>query len=129
MFWKMFNLIEKLRQKSPRVKKQIAFLMSFSIALIIFVVWFSVIYPDFRQTQAKEQKVSSLEPSPISTFGQTLGTGITAIKEEFKQLKGAISSFSTDPAHYSASTSPANMQANITASPIFTSVGTTTMEQ
>ena len=107
----MFNLIEKLRQKSPRLKKQIAFLTSFSLAGIIFVIWLSIIYPDFRQTQANEQKASSLEPSPISAFGETFSSGISAIKDQFSQLKGAISSFSTDPAHYSASTSPANMTA------------------
>ena len=118
----MFNLIEKLRQKPPRVKKQVAFLTSLSIAGIIFVVWLSVIYPDFRQRQEREQKVSSLEPSPVSTFGQTFQTGIGAIKDQFEKLKGAISSFSTDPAHYSATTSETNM----TASAVFTSVGTST---
>ena len=127
----MFEIIEKLRQKSPRIKKQIAFLTSFSLAGIIFVIWLSVIYPDFRKTQANEQKASSLEPSPISTFGETLGTGISAIKEQFGKLKNGISSFTTDPAHYSAtypgaSTTDTTMSAATIESLNFTS--TTTSE-
>ena len=121
----MFEIIEKLRQKSPRVKKQIAFLTSFSLAGIIFVIWLSVIFPDFRQTQANEQKVSNLEPSPISTFGQTFGAGISAIKDQFGKLKNGISSFSTDPAYYSASTSDTTMTAATIESLDFTSTTST----
>ena len=118
----MFNFLEKLRQKPPHIRKQIAFLVAFSIAGIIFVIWLSVIYPDFRQKQDQEEKISQLEPSPVSSFGQTLTSGISAIKEQFGQLKSAVSSFTTDQTHYSAPATDTNM----TASTVFTSVGTST---
>ena len=122
----MFNLLEKLRQKPAHIKKQVAFLVSFSVAGVIFVVWLSVIYPDFRERQSKEQKISSVEPSPVSSFGQTLTAGISSIKEQFGQLKNAVSSFTADPAHYSASTTDKNMTAtSINSNPFATTTGET----
>ena len=100
----MFNFLEKLRAKPERVKKQMAFLISFLIVGIIFVVWLSVIYPDFRQNQLTEQKVKNFEPNPASSFSATFSSGISAIKEQFNKIKESISSFSTKPAYYSAST-------------------------
>jgi hypothetical protein len=90
----MFNLIEKLRQKSDRTKKQIAFLTAFFIVGVIFVVWLSVIYPDFRQAQSQEARVSSLEPSPLSSFSDSVSSGVSSIKEKFSEIKTSVSSLS-----------------------------------
>ena len=89
----MFELIEKLRQKSDRTKKQIAFLVAISFAGIIFVIWLGVVYPDFRNNQLQEQKVSSLEPSPLSNFGVTLSAGFSGIIEQFGVMRSSIESF------------------------------------
>lgn len=101
----MFGLIEKLRVKPDRAKKQIAFLIAFLFAGIIFVVWLSAIFPSWRQGQLKEAAASNLEPSPISTFIGTFSSGISAISAEFGQLKDSISSFSTAPAYYNSTSS------------------------
>ncbi len=90
----MFNLIEKLRQKPERVKKQIAFLGAFFIAGGIFVVWLSVIYPDFRKSQSQEAAVANLEPSPLSTFADSFFSGISSIREKFGEIKQSVSSLS-----------------------------------
>ena len=100
----MFEILDKLRRKSDRTKKQIAFFTAFSLAGIIFVVWLSVIYPDFRQTTDKEKKVNNLEPSPISNFNNKFIDGFMGVKDQFSQIKEAISSFSTLPAYYTATT-------------------------
>ncbi|MCX6701761.1 MAG: hypothetical protein NTX96_01015 [Candidatus Zambryskibacteria bacterium] len=92
----MFELIEKLRQKPDRTKKQIAFLVAFFLTGIIFVIWLSVVYPDFKQGNLKEEVVSKLEPSPLGTFGETFKTGMSAIGEQFTKLKESISSISKD---------------------------------
>ncbi|MBI4155768.1 MAG: hypothetical protein HY507_00870 [Candidatus Zambryskibacteria bacterium] len=101
----MFDFLEKLRSKPEKVKKQIAFFVSIFLAGIIFVVWLSVIYPDFRQSQKQKQKVENLTPSPFSTFTTQLSSGISSISEKFSEIKNTISSFSTSPAYYSATTS------------------------
>jgi len=98
----MFDFIEKLRQKPDRTKKQIAFLVSLLLAGIIFVIWLSVIYPDFKQKQAKESAISKLEPSPLSNFTDTFSSGISAIGEQFNKIKESISSLATTT-YYSAS--------------------------
>ena len=118
----MFNFLEKLRQKPAYIKKQVAFFIAFSVAGIIFVVWLSVIYPDFRQRQDQQEKISQLEPSPVSSFTQTISSGISGIKDQIGQLKSAVSSFTSDPLHYKA---PAP-ETDMTASAVFTSVGTST---
>src|SRR3990167_1696184 len=101
----MFKYIEKLREKPDRTKKQIDFLASFALAGIIFVIWFSVIYPDFKQRQSKETAASKLSPSPISTFGFSFASSIAAIGDQFNKMKELISSFSSDPIYYNATTS------------------------
>ena len=105
----MFEYIEKLRQKPARTKKQIAFLSALFVAGLIFVVWLSVIYPDFKQGQQKEDAVAKLEPSPLSTFGETISTGLSAIGEQFGKLKESVTTMIASPALYNAaSTTPSD---------------------
>jgi len=98
----LFDLLEKIRQKPERAKKQIAFLISLFVAGLIFVVWLSVIYPNWISIKTKEEKVVATEPSPISTLGNMFSTTFSAIDEQFASIKEAISSFTTEPAYYSA---------------------------
>lgn len=92
----MFDLIEKLRQKPDRVKKQIAFLVALFLSGIIFVLWLGVIYPDFRRDQSKKESISKSEPSPLGTFKQTFSAGAGAIGEKFSNLKEVIYTFSRE---------------------------------
>ena len=91
----MFEIIEKLRQKPDRTKKQIAFLVALLFAGIIFVIWLTVVYPSFKQDQKKVDAVSKLEPSPLKALGETFSTGASALGEEFGKLRETISSFTT----------------------------------
>lgn len=104
----MFEFIEKLRKKSERTKKQVAFLVALFITGLIFVVWLSVIYPDFRRRQEKINYVSNLEPSPLGTLGETFRTGFSAIGEQFTSLKESVSSITTSPVYYSTTSSITN---------------------
>ena len=99
----MFNYIEQLRKKPERIKKQIAFFVAFLIVGIIFVIWLSVIYPQVMGSKKQVAEVSTItEPRPISAFGDTFFAGLSAISEQFSKIKEAISSFSTLPVYYSA---------------------------
>ena len=122
----MFYFIEKIRKQPLHIKKQIAFLVAFSTSGIIFVIWLSVIYPNFRNEQKQVQKVASLEPSPISTFRDTLGTAILSIYDQFGKIKETLSSFSTDPEYYSTTTSDGG---EIRVSSASVSISTTTEKQ
>lgn len=101
----MFELIEKLRRKPEYLKKQIAFLTALFIAGIIFTIWLSVIYPDFKKKQEKLNYVSNLEPSPLGTLSETFRNGFSAIGEQFTSLKESVSSITTTkPVYYSTTT-------------------------
>ncbi len=86
----MFDYIEKLRQKSPRAKKQIAFTTAFCFAGIIFTVWAVAIYPNFKQGLLREQKVESAEPSPTSALSANLYSGFESLKDQFTNMKEKI---------------------------------------
>ncbi|MFA5888986.1 MAG: hypothetical protein WCW47_01700 [Candidatus Paceibacterota bacterium] len=112
----MFELLEKLRQKPDHVKKQIAFLATFFLVGVIFVVWLSVVYPSFKEDQSRQEAVSNLEPSPLETFKETLGTGISAMGENFNKLKESITLLSNNPAFYSTTTTPSIILSTTTES-------------
>lgn len=100
----MFQLIEKLRQKPERKKKQIAFFTALSVAGIIFVVWLSVIYPDIKSKKDQENMVKKLEPSAAQSFGATILGGFSAVGEQFGKIKETISTFSGSAEYYSSTT-------------------------
>ena len=100
----MFDFLEKLRAKPDKVKKQISFFLALTFAGIIFAIWLSVIYPDFRLQQSHEQKVANLEPSPLSAFSETVSASLAAVLGQFSKIKSIISSFSTSSVYYSATT-------------------------
>ena len=103
----MFNFLENLRQKPVSVRKRVAFLTALSIAGLIFVVWLSVIYPDFYTDQTQQAKAKVVEPSPVSTFGDTMRSGLAKIGAQFGELKNTLSSFTTMTAtttYYSSTT-------------------------
>ena len=104
----MFEFIEKLRAKSSRGKKQIAFLTAFSISGAIFVIWLVAVYPDFISTKLKQDNAKKLEPSPLSAFEDTLASSFSALGEEIGQLKESIKLFSVTAEHYSTTSSDAS---------------------
>jgi len=91
----MFNFIEKLRQKPDKTKKKVAFLSALFLCGIIFVVWLSVIFPGFREDQAKKQAVQKLEPSPLVTFKATFEAGLSTMKDQYTELRNSIAEVAT----------------------------------
>ena len=98
----MFQTIERLRAKPDRTKKQVAFLTAFFVTGIIFVVWVSVVYPDFKARQDAAKKVSAKDPTPTSGLAEIFSTGIGAIGEQFSQIKEAISEGASNDAYYAS---------------------------
>lgn len=105
----MFEIIEKLRQKPERSKKHVAFLVALFISGLIFVIWLSVIFPNWRESQMREARVEALDKTPGTAMSETFSRGFSAIGEQFKNIKEGLSSFSSEPEYYSA-TSSAQMQ-------------------
>lgn len=83
----MFNYLEKLRQKPERSKNRFAFLSAFSFAGIIFVIWLSVVYPNFTEQKKREDKVRSLEQSPLSSFFENVSVGFGEVGENVSSIK------------------------------------------
>ena len=100
----MFDLIEKLRQKPENVKKRIAFLGAFFFSGVIFVIWLTIVLPNFTREQSNIEKISKSEPSPIGTFTETFKTGMSAIVEEVSKFRVAVQSMATTT-YYVASSS------------------------
>ena len=91
----MFEYIEKLRQKSEKSKRWIAFLTSFSFAGLIFVVWLSVIYPDFRFQEKQRQTATVNEASPVGSFFSNMKEGFAGVKKQVDDIKGIVSGMSS----------------------------------
>ena len=109
----MFETIEKLRDKPESTKKKIAFLISLIVVLIIFVIWLSVIYPDFKKSKLRDESISKIEPSPVSAFTDSLSSGLSSISEQFNKIKEVMSSFSTSAEYYTSTTTSDNNTANV----------------
>jgi hypothetical protein len=93
----MFEYLEKLRAKPPKTKKKVAFLVSFSLAGIIFVVWLTIIFPDFKQTQDKIDNGSSTSTSPFSHFKEMFSNSFYEASDNFKNAKETVSSIGKTP--------------------------------
>jgi hypothetical protein len=60
----MISLIDKYRQKSEKEKKATAFLISFFITGVIFVVWFSAFWPKiFGSSEVSDKKFNTPKDS------------------------------------------------------------------
>jgi hypothetical protein len=101
----MFELLEKLRGKSERSRKLIALGFSFCVMLVILIIWATVLFPDWSASQSQQAKAVASSPSPLSTFGATIGDGFSAIGAQFGELKNTMSSITTpQPTVYEATT-------------------------
>ena len=78
----MLKIIERLRGKSHSAKKRIAFLTAVSVAGFIFVIWLSVIYPNFKEGEEKENKASKYEVTPFSAFSETISNSFVTMGAE-----------------------------------------------
>lgn len=83
----MLNKIEKLREKSPEAKKKIAFLGALFFSGLIFVVWLSIIYPNFKEEKGRKDKVNELHDSPFATFSDLVYSSYLSLKGEANDFK------------------------------------------
>ncbi|HEY0220848.1 MAG TPA: hypothetical protein VGC58_01355 [Candidatus Paceibacterota bacterium] len=105
----MFHFIERLRQKSEKTKKKVAFFTAFSFSLIIFIVWVTVIYPDFKKDKI-DQTANVVKASPIDGLADMLSSGFSEIAEKIGEMKSLMMDFSSSTSVYYESTStPENM--------------------
>ncbi len=103
----MLNLIERLRDKPDKKKKQIAFLVSFFLAGIIFVVWLTVIFPDFRKKQTEADEISRTEQGPTSSLANIFSVARESIDGQFGKIRDFVSNLSSNETYYvSTSTEP-----------------------
>lgn len=83
----MFDYIEKLRQKSPAVRKLIAFSLSFLVDGIIFLFWILVTMPSIWSDKSIADRVSADQPSPISSLFQIFSQGSSVLNDQLSKLK------------------------------------------
>ncbi len=112
----MFDLIEKLRQKPESSKKKIAFLTSFSLAGLIFVIWLSVIYPDFSFKEKQKQVANSNNTGMFSSFMSNISEGIGGIKEQLNSVKDLVSSISTSTHYTTEDSAESGIDMNLNSS-------------
>ena len=84
----MFEIIENIRQKSDREKKRIAFLTSLLFSVIIFAIWISVWYPDWKNHETFSNRYA--EPSslaPLSSISSLFSSGFSEVQANFIEIK------------------------------------------
>lgn len=81
----MLNTIEKIREKPEAHRKRIVFLISTTIAGIIFIVWLSVVGARFNNQEevVKEDKGPSLVAGVKEGFSEVFESG----KEQFEESR------------------------------------------
>lgn len=107
----MFDVLEKLRQKPEPTRRRIALLSAFSITLVIFIVWMTVIMPDWTQNQNKQAEALSSQPSPWSAISANFATGMQGITAGWSVLHTLAGSFDSGTDHYVATTTVATSTA------------------
>lgn len=101
----MFEFIEKIRQKPEGLKKKVAFLASFFIAGLIFVIWLSVIYPNIMNNKKVDSLTEKRKEDPISSLANIISSGVYSVSNELGSLKDLISNVGTKEDYFSASSS------------------------
>ncbi len=110
----MFRLIEKLRQKPDRVKKMIALGTAFVFSSSIFIVWLTVIYPDFRNSKEQVAAVSEISETPVNNITSALADGLLEISKSFGEIKEMIGSLSSTSTAYYVGTSTSSISSSST---------------
>lgn len=91
--FKMFDYLEKLRQKPEKTRKRISLLFSLLFVSIIFLIWVTAIYPSFREEKKINDKIANIEVSPFSTFGNLFSESVSSISDQVQKIKEVSSNF------------------------------------
>lgn len=126
----MFEYIERLRKKSDKEKRQVAFLIAFLFSLTIFTFWFFAVFPGFKKQGEIEKKVIALESEPGVSFSSLFEGKFDQIKEQLDKIKNFAGNFSTDLEYYIASSTATSTESNIKPGSFSASTtGSTTIEE
>ena len=100
----MFNYLEKLRQKTDREKRKVAFLFSFLFASLIFVVWFFAVFPQLKQQRNIDKKLEKIESSPTESVASVIMSSFGEIKDKVNEIKNLKSTFDSNIDYYKSAT-------------------------
>lgn len=98
----MFEYIERLRRKSDKEKRRIAFFTATLFSLVIFIVWMTVVLPNFKKSNNKIDNVASVSASPTEGFMDAVSNFIGQVKNGIEGLNFEIKSVSTSTQYYKA---------------------------
>ncbi len=100
----MFEYIEKLRGKSEKTKKRIAFFGALGFSVVILGIWLSVVYPQIKNPEVVE-KVQTGGPSPLSALGDNIYDGFSSVRGAFGGFKETFDTFTEEMEQFENSTS------------------------
>ncbi len=86
----MFELLESVRKKPENTKRLIAFFISFLFCALMFVIWISVWYPQWKDGELAKQTDTPSTLAPLSSLTQTFSSGFSQVGNEFSKLKTII---------------------------------------
>ena len=85
----MFNWLDNMRQKSLSTQRLWAFGISLFIVGVIFVIWLSVIFPNFLHTQDIAAKNTQVEKyvTPSQNIWSTIGSVWSGVTSQYQSLQ------------------------------------------
>ncbi|MFO0718801.1 MAG: hypothetical protein U0522_02130 [Candidatus Paceibacterota bacterium] len=87
----MFNLINKLRDKSESQRRSFSLAFSAIVTVFIFIVWISVKFNSFsNDVVATKNSAQENVISPITSFGKMTASALESVKESFGELKDSV---------------------------------------
>lgn len=81
----LFKLLNRLRKKPAHVRQRITFLVSLSISLVIFSLWWSSF--NARDPVVNRDTMAANAPSPARALGETLKSGKDMIANTLSGLQ------------------------------------------
>lgn len=78
----MFRFIEKLRQKPEKTRKRYAFGVSFSIVLIIALVWGVTLPSRLHETNSLSEPDNG--PSPLDSLVRNFQSGFSSVQQSLQ---------------------------------------------
>lgn len=113
---------ENLKTKSDKTKKWVALSTAFVISGTIFVIWLSVILPDWNNARIHEANVDAKisEPSPLKTMSNTIDTATAEVGNQVGQIKSAVSDMMQNSNSTASQATSSVITASATSSPTTT---------
>ena len=85
----MFELLDKIRQKPYKTKRNISFLFALLFSAIIFSIWLLSVYPDYKTFTGKND-YDLKSNTPISSFDSIFSSGFSSVVDQFSNIRNLI---------------------------------------